>query len=65
MFRQEEKMEKKNKAAINAVNQGGNDQQNLIVNANTARNRQGQREGNYVKYFESSESEPEEDSQGN
>ena len=41
MFRQEEKMEKKNKAAINAVNQGGNDQQNLIVNANTARNRQG------------------------
>ena len=65
MFRQEEKMEKKNKAAINAVNQGGNDQKNLIVNANTARNRQGQREGNYVKYFESSESEPEEDSQGN
>ena len=41
MFRQEEKMEKKNKAAINAVNQGGNDQKNLIVNVNTARNRQG------------------------
>lgn len=64
MFRQEEKMEKKNKAAINAVNQT-NDQKNAIINLNTARNRQGQREGNYVKYFESSESELEEDSQGN
>jgi hypothetical protein len=40
MFRQEEKMEKKNKAAINAVNQS-NDQKNAILNLNTARNRQG------------------------
>lgn len=59
IVRQEQKMEKKNKAAINEARQGSEVKAQEISNAQRGRQT---RDVNYVKYFQSSDSEEEEKS---